>query len=132
MKQQYILNEHGKAIFVVVPIDEYNLLQEYKAIATSEDEDEGNFIDIPYTKGDNDNETFPNEVVNIMVAQEVSLLAAWRLYRGLSQSEVATKTGLTQSAISQAERQGSKPQMKTLERLAKVYDCRPTQLYLDE
>lgn len=55
---------------------------------------------------------------------------AWRIYRKLSQYDVAKKTGLTQSAISQAERKESKPQRKTLERLTKVYDCKPTQLTL--
>ncbi|ETD67737.1 XRE family transcriptional regulator [Pelistega indica] len=94
--------------------------------------DDNGWVSIPVIKGNNDNETIPNEVVNIMVSHDISLLGAWRLYRGLSQSEVANKTGLTQSAISQAEKQSSKPQMKTLERLAKVYNCRPSQLYIDE
>ncbi|WP_336368693.1 helix-turn-helix domain-containing protein [Avibacterium paragallinarum] len=39
-------------------------------------------------------------------------------------------TGLTQSAISQAERKDSKPQKKTLEQLANVYDCKAVQLTL--
>ena len=60
-----------------------------------------------------------------MFEQEVSLLAAWRIYRRLSQAEVAKHTGLTQSAISQAERKESKPQKKTREKLAKIYQCKP-------
>ena len=65
-----------------------------------------------------------------MFEQEVSLLAAWRIYRSLSQAEVAKHTGLTQSAISQAERKESKPQKKTREKLAKIYQCKPEQLEL--
>lgn len=77
----------------------------------------------------NDDETIPHEVVSISIEHDISLLGAWRVYRGLSQAEVARQTGLTQSAISQMESKESKPQMKTLERFAKVYNYRPTQLY---
>ena len=65
-----------------------------------------------------------------MFEQDISLLAAWRVYRNLSQADVAERTGLTQSAISQAERKGSKPQKKTREKLAKIYQCKPEQLEL--
>ena len=63
-----------------------------------------------------------------MIDQDVSLLAAWRIYRNLSQQEVAEMTGLTQSAISQAECKDSKPQKKIREKLAKIFDCLPEQL----
>lgn len=85
---------------------------------------------ITVEKGDNDDETIPHEVVSISIEHDISLLGAWRVYRGLSQAEVAKQTGLTQSAISQMESKESKPQMKTLERLARVYNCRSTQLYV--
>lgn len=75
-------------------------------------------------------ELIPNDVVNIMFDQDVSLLAAWRIYRNLSQYDVAARTGLTQSAISQAERKESKPQKKTRVKLAKIYQCTPEQLIL--
>lgn len=106
---------------------EYNQLQEYKSLVTTDDNDEG-WRAIEVEEGDNDKETIPHEVVSLSIDNDISLLGAWRVYRGLSQSEVANKTGLTQSAISQME--NSKPQMKTLERLAKVYNCRPSQLYI--
>ena len=53
-----------------------------------------------------------------------------RIFRGMSRQEVAQITGLTQSSISQAEKKGSKPQSKTCERLAAVYQCEPSQLIL--
>lgn len=130
MKQQYILNEQGKALFVVIPVEEYNQLQEYKSLVTTDDDSDEGWGAIEVEEGDNDNETIPHEVVSLSIENDISLLGAWRIYRGLSQSEVANKTGLTQSAISQMENKGSKPQMKTLERLAKVYNCRPSQLYI--
>lgn len=129
MKQQYILNEQGKPLFVVLPIEEYNQLQEYKTLCTTDDDEEEGWSAIAVEEGDNDDETIPHEVVSISIEHDISLLGAWRVYRGLSQAEVAKQTGLTQSAISQMESKESKPQMKTLERLAKVYNCRPTQLY---
>ncbi|RZN57501.1 XRE family transcriptional regulator [Avibacterium paragallinarum] len=56
-----------------------------------------------------------------------------RLRRAKTQAKnsvVILCTGLTQSAISQAERKDSKPQKKTLEQLANVYDCKAVQLTL--
>lgn len=84
---------------------------------------------IAVDEGDNDDETIPHEVVRISIKHDISLLGAWRVYCGLSQAEVAKQTGLTQSAISQMESKASKPRVKILERLARVYNCRPTQLY---
>ncbi|QLB13140.1 helix-turn-helix protein [Bisgaardia hudsonensis] len=122
MKPQYMNNTNGKPQFVVLPIEEFKRLT---AI-----DDDLLFQDIPYQADQTDNETIPNEVVNIMLDQDISLLAAWRVYRGLSQYEVADRIGLTQSSISQAEKKGSEPQQKTCERLASVYNCKPEQLIL--
>ena len=94
------------------------------------DEDLAEWEDIPIEATEDGGELIPNDVVNIMFEQDVSLLAAWRVYRNLSQADVAERTGLTQSAISQAERKESKPQKKTREKLAKIYQCKPEQLEL--
>ncbi|MGX2985767.1 helix-turn-helix domain-containing protein [Ursidibacter sp. B-7004-1] len=99
------------------------------AIESEEEQEQWEEIEVEASETDN-SETIPNEIVNIMIDEDVSLLAAWRIYRKLSQYDVAEKTGLTQSAISQAERKESKPQKKTLERLAKIYDCKPSHLTL--
>ena len=122
MNLQYINDTNGKPQYVVLPIEEFKRLTAL--------DDDLLFQDVPYQSDSTDNETIPNEVVNIMFDQNISLLAAWRVYRGLSQYEVADKTGLTQSSISQAEKKGSKPQQKTYERLAAVYNCKPEQLIL--
>lgn len=126
---QYINNLKGKAEYVILPIADYEELL-IKAIPY-DDEDESQWEEIPYEAGENDHVTIPNEVVGAMIDHNVSLLAAWRIYRNLSQQEVAQRTGLTQSAISQAERKESKPQKKTREKLAEIYQCKPEQLVLD-
>ncbi|MBV7387814.1 helix-turn-helix transcriptional regulator [Pasteurellaceae bacterium TAE3-ERU1] len=122
MNTQFIKDETGKAPFVVLPIREFERLSAL--------DDEQSFKDIPYQADEHDNTRVPDDVVDIMFEQDVSLLAAWHIYRGLSQYDVAEKAGITQSAISQAEKKGAKPQAKTCERLAKVYDCLPEQLIL--
>ncbi|WP_425330508.1 helix-turn-helix domain-containing protein [Xenorhabdus budapestensis] len=49
---------------------------------------------------------------------------------GLSQTDVAEKLGVKQAAVSQFEK-AVRPRQTTLEKLAALYGCRPTQLILD-
>ncbi|PHM52369.1 helix-turn-helix domain-containing protein [Xenorhabdus hominickii] len=120
---QFITDENGNKQAVVLPIEEYERL----LAAVDRDED---YVSIPYTKGSNDDETIPHEVISIMVDEEITLHAAWRMYRGISQTEVAEKLGITQAAISQFEK-SERPRQATLEKLSTLYNCRPTQLTLD-
>ncbi|QCA04710.1 helix-turn-helix domain-containing protein [Pantoea vagans] len=121
MSKQYIYDEAGKPQYVVLPVAEYE-----KLLLASDDAWET----IPVETDEHDDETIPHDVTGIMIEQEVSLQAAWRILRGLSQQDVAQQLGTTQSAISQLERPDSKPQKKTRERLAKLYGCRPEHLIL--
>ncbi|MDG6268747.1 helix-turn-helix transcriptional regulator, partial [Glaesserella parasuis] len=84
---------------------------------------------LPYEQSDNDDTLTPFDVVKIKHENNVNLLGAWRIYRNLSQQEVADKVGISQGAISQMERSDSKPQKKTLERFSKIYDCDVKQMY---
>ncbi|MDG6362517.1 helix-turn-helix domain-containing protein, partial [Glaesserella parasuis] len=84
---------------------------------------------LPYEQSDNDDVLIPHEVVTAMIKHNLNHLGAWRIYRNLSQQEVAELTGLSQSAISQMERSDSRPQKKTLERFSKIYDCDVKQMY---
>lgn len=118
-KLQYINDAAGKPQFVVLPIAEYEQL-------TSDD----GWESVPYRAGEHDDATVPHDVVAIMVDQNVSLIAAWRIYRGLSQYDVADKLGTTQSAVSQWEDVDSKPQKKTRQKLAELYNCEPEQMLL--
>lgn len=128
LNHRYINNSQGQPEFVILPIAEYEDL--IMKASPLDDENAEEWENIPVEASEDGNELIPNDVVNIMFEQEVSLLAAWRIYRSLSQAEVAKHTGLTQSAISQAERKESKPQKKTREKLAKIYQCKPEQLEL--
>ena len=119
LNHRYINNSQGQPEFVILPIAEYEDL--IMKASPFDDENAEEWENIPVEASEDGNELIPNDVVNIMFEQDVSLLAAWRIYRSLSQAEVAKHTGLTQSAISQAERKESKPQKKTREKLAKIY-----------
>ncbi|HHF3794735.1 TPA: helix-turn-helix domain-containing protein [Haemophilus influenzae] len=128
LNHRYINNSQGQPEFVILPIAEYEDLIMKASPFDYENAEE--WENIPVEASEDGDKLIPNDVVNIMFEQEVSLLAAWRIYRSLSQAEVAKHTGLTQSAISQAERKESKPQKKTREKLAKIYQCKPEQLEL--
>lgn len=128
LNHRYINNSQGQPEFVILTIAEYEDL--IMKASPFDDENAEEWENIPVEASEDGNELIPNDVVNIMFEQDVSLLAAWRIYRSLSQAEVAKHTGLTQSAISQAERKESKPQKKTREKLAKIYQCKPEQLEL--
>lgn len=67
---------------------------------------------------------------SLMTYQQVSLQAAWRILRGLSQQEVADKLGISQSAVSQLEAVDSRPQKRTREKLAAIYGCTQEQISL--
>lgn len=118
-KTQHMDDTTDEKQYVVIAIGEYQAL-----ISES---DQG-WEDVPYTVGEDDDVTIPNDVVGIMANQDVSLLAAWRIHTGLSQYDVAEKLGTTQSAVSQWEAVGSKPHKKNRERLAAIYGCKPEQM----
>lgn len=119
MNIQYINDEHGKALYALVPIAEFERLTA---------DDEAYWEDIPVDGDELEGVTVPHEVVALMYDKDISIAAAWRIYRGLSQTEAAEKAGVTQSALSQMEKKGSRLQEKTRELLADVYGCDPAQL----
>ncbi|MFK0571070.1 helix-turn-helix domain-containing protein [Endozoicomonas sp.] len=70
---------------------------------------------------------FPHEVVGYQL-QGLSLIAAWRKYRKLSQEQLANRMGISQSAVAQMENPGSKTKKQTLERVARVLEIAVRQL----
>lgn len=126
-KLQYIHDESGKPLYVILPLDEYKKLvgrqDDYESVPYHSDAHDDETV--PH-----DDETVPHEVVSIMLDQNISLIAAWRIFRGFSQYDVATRLGTTQSAVSQWEAIDSKPQKKTREKLAELYRCSPSQMML--
>ena len=71
--------------------------------------------------------TIPHEVVGISIDKDCNLLKAWRIYKGLSQKEVALRAGITQAALSQMEK-AENPRNATLEKIAGALGLDPEQL----
>jgi len=118
---QFMTDAEGNRISAVIPIEIFNKLAAESELAEF-------FESVPYEADDNDDETIPGAVVDIRHENNVPLHAAWRLYRGYSQEYVAEALGITQAGVSNMKKR-AKPQKATLEKLARIYDCRITQLY---
>ncbi|WP_420606259.1 helix-turn-helix domain-containing protein [Novosphingopyxis sp.] len=67
--------------------------------------------------------TVPGEVVHSMIADDLHPVAAWRKYRGFSQSELARRAGLSQVWISRIETGGGHGTPKTRRKLAEALDA---------
>lgn len=128
MAVQIIKDDEGKAQYAVIPYDEY--FQMCLQLAELDDETEADLEDIPVEHDIYDNVMLPGDVCDIMDKEIVSLQAAWRILRGLSQQEVANKLGISQSAVSQLEAIDSRPQKRTREKLAAIYGCTQEQISL--
>ena len=103
-----IIKKDGKPAFAVIPWDEYNKL-----------------IHNQVEKDDSD-VWFPNDVVKANVRGD-SLIKAWREYFGLTQTELAEKAGMKQSALARLEKSGS-ARTSTLKKLAEAMDISVEQL----
>jgi DNA-binding XRE family transcriptional regulator len=128
MAVQVIKDDEGNPQYVVIPYNEY--FRMCLKMAEYEDENEDEWENIPYESDEYDNVALPDSVCDIMHRENVSLQAAWRILRGLSQQEVAVKLGISQSAVSQLESVDSRPQKRTREKLAAIYGCTQEQISL--
>ncbi|HEX4501468.1 MAG TPA: helix-turn-helix domain-containing protein [Scandinavium sp.] len=129
MNIQFIKDEKGNTQYVVVPYHVwFNMMLD--RVPVEAEGEENNWEEIPSEHDEYDGVPIPHEVARLMDRDEVSLQAAWRLFRGLSQQEVADKLGVTQSAISQLESPDSRPQKRTREKLAAIYGCTQEQISL--
>ncbi len=122
MNVQYISDENGEIQFAILPIEEYRSLVD--------DDNDEEWEDVPYEASEFDNVSLPFAIADIITSKNVSAIAAWRIYRGLTQAQAAEKAGISQAALSQIEKAGTRPQAKTREQFAAIYDCRPEQLVL--
>ena len=112
MAVQLIKDDNGKTQYVVIPYHEYfrMLLQ----MAEIDDETDDDLEDIEVEHDNLDDVELPGEVCSIMTWQNVSLQAAWRILRGMSQQEALD----------------SRPQKRTREKLAAIYGCKQEQISL--
>lgn len=67
--------------------------------------------------------TMPGEVLNLMLDENLSPLAAWRRHRGLSQAALATKAGLSQVWVGRIEAGGGYGSRETRRKLAAALDA---------
>ena len=101
-----ILKKDGKPAFAVVPYEQF----------------------LSLVKNRPEDVYLPDELVRKHVIDEISLLRAWREYRGYTQRQVASKLGISQSALAQMEKPDANPRSSTLKKLAKIYGVTPGQL----
>jgi DNA-binding XRE family transcriptional regulator len=123
MTIQYITNSKGEKLSAIVPMDLFK-----KLIFNSELDELYEYLETE--RGPSDNVKYPNEVINIFSSKNCTMQAAWRLYRGMTQKQVAEKLGITQATVSEFEK-SEKPRKDNLERLAQLYKCDPEQLTLE-
>lgn len=76
---QILKDAKGKPAFVVIPYPEYISLTKQNA------------------------PTIPNAVVNKVINKDMTPIRAWREHLGLTQTEVARRLGISQSAYAQQE-----------------------------
>jgi DNA-binding XRE family transcriptional regulator len=95
---QTINDKHGNPEFAIVPLEPYKQL----------------LLDFIHRTG------VPSDVVDIMVNRDVSVIRAWREYKGLTQEEVARRMDISQAALSQIEAPNAKPRKATKAKLASV------------
>jgi len=106
---EQVIYQNGQPAFVVIPYEDY--MQNYH-------KEGGDYI--------------PQAVVDLMFENDYSLLKSWRILKGLSQTQLAEKAGLKQSAIARLESDKHTPTKATQEKLAEALGVKAGQLTLDE
>ncbi|GGX62618.1 helix-turn-helix domain-containing protein [Saccharospirillum salsuginis] len=101
-----IIHQGGEPAFAVIPYEQYLEL-------------------LAHEKGE---AYVPHEVVGLQIKKGLSLIAAWRVYKGLNQKQLADRMGVTQPAIAQIEKAGVKAQAKTLQKVADALGVRLDQI----
>jgi DNA-binding XRE family transcriptional regulator len=104
-----IIKQNGKPAFAVIPWNDYQELLHNRI------------------ESDDSDVWFPNEVVKANVRGD-SLIKAWREYLKLTQSELAAKAGMKQSALARLENNTVNPRKSTLLNLAKAMGISVEQL----
>lgn len=120
---QYVTDKRGHRVSAIVPIALFERL-----ISVSELGER--YCTVQNEAVSTNNVRYPHEVIRILTSKNCSIQAAWRMYRGMTQKEVAEQLGIKQATISQLEKT-ARPRRDNRERLAKIYNCLPEQLLLE-
>ncbi|MCW5590388.1 MAG: helix-turn-helix transcriptional regulator [Legionellales bacterium] len=92
------------------------------------------FVVVPYqdwleiTEQQQPEHYIPHEVVGLQLKHGISLIAAWRRYKKITQTALAKKIGVSQPALAQIEKADSQPKEQTLKKLAKALNISVEQL----
>ncbi len=70
----------------------------------------------------------PQEVVEAHLLRDDSIIKAWREYLGITQKQLATRMGISQSSVVKFERPDSRPRLVTLQKIAKALELNVGQL----
>ncbi|ENC9857644.1 helix-turn-helix domain-containing protein [Klebsiella variicola] len=120
---QFITDSNGHRVSAVVPIELFEKL-------TRDSDLDELYEPVQFDDDASPDTRYPNEVINILSEKNCTMQAAWRIYRGMTQKQVADALGIKQATVSEFER-SERPRRDNIERLAKLYRCAPEQLILE-
>lgn len=112
MSKVQIIEQDGKAVFAVIPIDLWNRIKD--AVEDAED-----IADIERFDREDDGARIPLEVVETE-ANGVHPVRAWREYRGLTQDALSDAAGISKPYLSQIEGGKRDGTAETMSKLAKA------------
>ena len=104
-----IIEQNGHPAFAVIPWKEYQKL-------------------VSHTQPEESDTWLPHEVVRAVAIDDLSLIRAWREHLGMTQTELAEKSGMSQPALARLEKTDANPRVATLKKLAEAMNISPEQL----
>lgn len=107
-----IIELNGVPAFAVVPVAEWNAL-----LSRLDD-----LLDVADAKAGRDEETFPSELVDRLLAGEAPL-RVWREHRGHTLQVLADRCGVSRQMLSMIEHDKAKPSSDLLAKLASALGC---------
>ena len=105
-----VITQNGKPAFAVIPWDDYQRLL-------------SNQID-----ADEKDVWFPHEVIKATVIRGDSLIKAWREHLGLTQAELAKRSGIKQPSLARLEKTDANPRKSTLKKISDALNISVEQL----
>lgn len=121
---QFLSDRSGKIEHVVIHIDDWERLAKLDPVYHAKNKQEGLQLNVMLPSGKV--VLLPHAVAVMVIKHGESLLRAWRLYRGYSQSDFEDK-GIRQPTMHQIEK-SYKNRVQTLCKLAELYGCDIEQL----
>ena len=118
MSEVQYIKVDGKPAYAILPIGDYNRLM---SVATATAKEMDYFETLAAIKSGKE-ETFPAEFVGQLLETD-SPLREWRKYRGMTQTDLATASGLSQGAIAQIETGKRNPTVDTARKFANALNC---------